>query len=84
MGLSKLSARCRACPFVDVCDHKRMEACGFLPLPPQQESIPLMQFAGSGTNDPQGQVSANIDIDALVKEAARVFQIPERLLRGDY
>ena len=31
MGLSKLSARCRACPFVEKCDCKRMEACGYLP-----------------------------------------------------
>lgn len=84
MSLSKLSARCRTCPFVDTCDHKQMEAYGILPLPPQQESVTSMQFAGSGRNDPQGQVSANIDIDALVKEIARVFQIPERLLRGDY
>ena len=26
MGLSKLAAGCRACPYVDTCDHKRMEA----------------------------------------------------------
>ncbi|NBK19780.1 hypothetical protein [Anaerotruncus sp. 1XD42-93] len=32
MGLSKLAAGCRACPYVDTCGHKRMEAVGFLPL----------------------------------------------------
>ena len=34
MGLSKLSAGCRVCPYVDTCGHKRMEAVGFLPEPP--------------------------------------------------
>ena len=33
MGLSKLSAKCQACPFVDTCDHKEMESLGLLPLP---------------------------------------------------
>ena len=32
IGLSKLAAGCRACPYVDTCGHKRMEAVGFLPL----------------------------------------------------
>lgn len=32
MGLSKLASRCRVCQNVDTCDHKRMEACGYLPL----------------------------------------------------
>lgn len=35
MGLSKLAAKCQACPFVDTCNHKRMEALGYLPLPEQ-------------------------------------------------
>lgn len=34
MGLSKLAAGCRACPYVDTCDHKCMETIGFLPKPP--------------------------------------------------
>lgn len=34
MGLSKLAAKCAVCPYVDACDHKRMEAVGFLPEPP--------------------------------------------------
>lgn len=33
MGLSKLSAKCQACPFVDTCDNKEMESLGLLPLP---------------------------------------------------
>ena len=33
MGLSKLSKICQACPYVETCDHKRMEALGYLPTP---------------------------------------------------
>lgn len=32
MGLSKLAAQCQVCPYVDTCDHKRMEALGYFPL----------------------------------------------------
>lgn len=31
MGLSRLSKVCQACPYVDSCDHKQMEALGYLP-----------------------------------------------------
>ena len=30
MGLIRLSAKCRACPFVEKCDHKEMEALAYL------------------------------------------------------
>lgn len=33
MGLSRLSEKCRKCPFVDKCNHKRMEALTYLPEP---------------------------------------------------
>lgn len=32
-GLSRLAETCRTCPYVDTCDHKRMEALGYLPTP---------------------------------------------------
>lgn len=41
MGLSKLAAKCQACPFVDICNHKRMEALGYLPLPEQTTEASL-------------------------------------------
>lgn len=41
MGLSKLAAGCRACPYVDTCGHKRMEALGFLPEPPLSETTSM-------------------------------------------
>lgn len=30
MGLSRLSAKCRACPLMEKCDHKRLEAEAYL------------------------------------------------------
>ena len=33
MTLSKLSEKCKACPKVDTCDHKRMELCALAELP---------------------------------------------------
>lgn len=35
MTLSKLSEKCKACPRVDKCDHKRMELCALAELPPK-------------------------------------------------
>ena len=33
MGLSRLSEKCRKCPFVDKCNHKQMEALAYLSKP---------------------------------------------------
>lgn len=33
MSLSRLAKECRECPFVEKCQHKRMEALGYLPEP---------------------------------------------------
>lgn len=33
MGLSVLAEKCRKCPKVDTCNHKRMEALAYLPEP---------------------------------------------------
>lgn len=30
MSLSRLAKGCRECPYVDTCDHKRIEAIGYL------------------------------------------------------
>lgn len=83
MGLSKLSARCQACPFVDTCDHKEMKALGYLPLPkpaaqPTETGYrnvenlwdnPKMLIGSEG-----GMVSTNgeidIDVDKLIRTIA--------------
>ncbi len=33
VGLSRLAAKCRACPHVSTCNHNQMEALGYLPMP---------------------------------------------------
>lgn len=76
MGLSKLAAKCRACPYMDTCDHKEMEALGFLTLP---EAVAFPTMTGANVRLP-GEIQ--VEVDTIIKEAARVFQIPERLLRG--
>ena len=41
MGLSRLAAKCRACPYVSTCNHKQMEAFGYLPLPEPKIKIQM-------------------------------------------
>lgn len=74
MSLSRLAAKCRACAYADICDHKRMEAVGVLPLPETQVS--------STGNEVEIKINQGIDIDAITKEISRAIQVPERLLRG--
>lgn len=33
MALSRLAKQCRECPFVETCEHKKLEAVGCLPDP---------------------------------------------------
>lgn len=33
MALARLTKQCRECPFVETCEHKEMEALGYLPEP---------------------------------------------------
>ena len=91
MSLSKLSAKCRACPDVDICDHKEMEAFGFLPLPePTSQSSELgyrnaenlwdnsKSLVGPGA-DLAGLVRSggeiDIDVEGLVRTIARELQL---------
>ena len=34
-SLSKLAEKCKSCPKSEKCDHKRMELCALMDLPPQ-------------------------------------------------
>ena len=68
MGLSRLAAKCRACPYVSTCDHKQMEALGYLPMPEPTVEIQIGQTA---------------QIDDMLDYMSRLFQIPKRYLRGD-
>lgn len=91
MGLSKLSAKCQACPFVDTCDHKKMEDLGYLPLPQDTGmsktygTIPKMLIGSDSASGGTVSMGSKIDIDVerLVRTIAREIQIPERVLRGE-
>ncbi len=44
MGLSRLSAKCRACPLMEKCDHKRLEAEAYLePSVAASAAYPLVE-----------------------------------------
>ena len=87
MSLSKLSARCQACPFADACDKKEMEALGFLPLPEQASQPTEAGYRNVeniwdnpnvliGTDQSSGglvQASGDINID--VEELDKVYDV---------
>ncbi|NBH79029.1 hypothetical protein D3Z52_12800 [Clostridiaceae bacterium] len=98
MGLSKLAAKCRVCPFVDTCDHKRMEALGYLPLPEPTAQPTELGYRSvenfwddpkiliGSESDSGGLVMAggeiDIDVEGLVRTISRELQLPERVLGG--
>ena len=49
MSLSRLSKKCRECKFVDICEHKHIEACGYLP------ELQIAQSAGEVASQPLSQ-----------------------------
>lgn len=79
MSLSRLAAKCRACPFVDDCDHKEMEAYGLLST--HETMTPPSQY---GTNPVRATGEIYVDVNKLVRTIAQEVQLPEFLLRGDH
>lgn len=67
MGLSKLSAKCQACPFVDTCDHKEMESYGFLPLP----VVPTEQMVRQSRLD---ILQNSMAVDQVIQAAQQPFE----------
>lgn len=81
MGLSKLSSKCRTCSFVEKCDHKRMEACGYLPYPP------LAKAASMAAASPAAQPLLRETVDIRVNgQPMRVYkdEIEKELTRALY
>lgn len=69
MGLSKLTAKCRTCPFVDTCNHKEMEAHGFIPFQNvgnlrDNSQFPISTVRVSGE---LVKMSGGIDAEGLVR-----------------
>ena len=81
MGLSILSAGCRACPYVDTCDHKRMEAVGFLPEPPLAMSA--SQPAAESAAQPLLRETREIRVNGVTM-TIYVDEIEKQLTRGLY
>lgn len=66
MSLSKLSAKCQACPFVDTCGHKRMEEVGYL-IP----SVPVEQ----PTHEPSMDIlQSSMTVDQIIRAAQQPFE----------
>lgn len=76
MTLSKLSERCKACPKVNTCEHKKMELCALAELPPQvgmnagqaiSESLtmPLMR---ERINNPQSPFSYKDELEKALND----------------
>lgn len=81
MGLSKLAAGCRVCPYVDTCDHKRMEALGFLPKPPL--SMSAAQPAADSAAQPLLRETREIRVNGK-PVTVYVDEIEKQLTRGLY
>lgn len=63
MGLSKLSEKCKKCPFVDKCENKRMEALGYI-----SESHVLANSVGSNSEnlvEPSSRETMTIMVDDM-------------------
>lgn len=65
MGLSRLSAKCQACPFVDTCENKEMEALRFLPIPAE------------GLNNPDVNIKVGVDLASGPDFSADQIIFPE-------
>lgn len=81
MGLSKLAAKCRTCPFVDRCGHKEMEAVGFLPEPSMAE--PASQSVSNPVTEPILRETMVIHVNGKPQVVYK-DEIKRQLTRGLY
>lgn len=98
MSLSRLTAKCQVCPFVDTCDHKCMEVLGYLPLPEPttQPTETGYRSVENFWNNPKILIGSrpdsevlvrtggeiDIDVEGLVRTISRELRLPERVLAG--
>lgn len=65
MALARLTKQCRECPFVETCEHKEMEALGYLPEPIMTNAEPIM-------TNVKAPVTADIAAPILRETVSRV------------
>lgn len=77
MGLSKLSEKCRQCPFMEKCKHKQIEAVGFLEPATVPVAAELMEpllvphdYRGVKVAE---NTTITIDLEELKKQLAQRF-----------
>ena len=77
MGLTRLSAKCRACPFVEKCDHKEMEALAYLEpvaASPVAEMVQPMAVKHDYRDIKRGEnTTSTIDVEELKRHMKRYF-----------
>lgn len=83
MSLSRLSAKCRACPFVDTCDHKEMEAYRYLPLPEltAQPTETGYRNAENLLDNPKMLIGSDTALGGLIRTAGEIDIDVEELVR---
>ena len=64
MALARLTKQCRECPFVETCEHKEMEALGYLPEP-------IMA-------DVKAPVTADLYATLIINKRRTFDQVPEK------
>ena len=77
MGLTRLSAKCRACPFLEKCDHKEMGALAYLEpvaAAPVAEMVQPMAVKHDYRDIKIGEnTTITIDVEELKRHMKRDF-----------
>ena len=82
MGLNRLSEKCKACPFLEKCDNKRMEALGYMKTLTVSAGVSAAQSVLRETT--QIMVDGHLQtvyVDEIKKQIEQSL-FPERFLRN--
>lgn len=80
MSRSRLSAKCRVCPYVEKCKNKRMEAEGYLQPAAQEFTTPLTEPMAVKHDYRDIKVSENMTITVDVEEIKK--EIEKAIYKG--
>lgn len=74
MSLSKLAGECQVCPYLETCNHKRMEAVGYL-QPNQNELQANIQESLSVPHDyRQVKIAPNTEVTIDLKDLKKELE----------